>query len=94
MSQLIINPTTGQDQQYSAEVQILDIKHNSISTNAGLQIDEPDAAAVDLNTGLAVVVDEDGAKQTLINLNKLVASYGPGECRPNSITSPDALETR
>ena len=75
-AQWIVNPTYDQSQQYHSEVQIIDLKKNSISTNAGLGLDEPDAAAVDLNTGVAVVVDEDGAKQTFINLNKLTASYG------------------
>jgi len=75
-NQLIISPTYDQDPNYGAEVQILDVTANTVSTNTSLGIELPDSAATDIITNVSVVVEEDGGNQTLINLNELTVANG------------------
>jgi hypothetical protein len=84
-SQLILSPTYTFDGT-PTEVQILSLAGNSVSTNASLNIVEPDSAAIDLNTNIGVIVDEDGGGQTLVNLSQIATSSG-------NWTAPSTLYT-
>jgi hypothetical protein len=74
-SQVILSPTYTFDGT-ATEVQLLDLSGNTISSNASLNIIEPDSAAVDLSTGVGVVIDEQGGTQTFINLAQVAVSSG------------------
>jgi trimeric autotransporter adhesin len=84
-SQLILSPTYSEDGT-PTEVQILDLTTGSVTTNAGLNISVPDSAAIDLNTNVGVVVDEEGGGQTLVNLSQIATSSG-------NWTAPSTLYT-
>jgi hypothetical protein len=84
-TQLIFSPTYTFDNT-PTEVQILNLADSTVSTNAGLNIVEPDSAAIDLNTSIGVIVDEDGGGQTLVNLSQLAVSSG-------NWTAPSTLYT-
>ena len=90
-TQLIVNPTYDQDLSNPSEVQIVDLAGNTVSTNTTLGIDTPDSAATDLNTNVAVVVDEFTGNQTLINLNGLAVASGNWTAPTQVFTIPGCV---
>jgi hypothetical protein len=68
-SPFIISPTFGQDPNFPGEVQVLNLANSTVATNTNLGISAPVAAAMDLVTNVAVVVDENSTTQFLVNLS-------------------------
>lgn len=67
----ILSPTFGQDPKLPGEIQVLNLATNSVATLTNSGLPNPGAAAIDLVTGYAAVVDANVNDQNAIDLTDL-----------------------